>query len=140
MVSIQIRGCFCRTNIIIIIIITAVSLLCYGFIHVNAVSSPVPSQGAGVLLPGRQRLQGLHAPGGPGQPRRVREPRADRPGPGEGAVQGGHADVQGVHQEQIHVSRARSPSATQRTHPERHRDRNCGIATRQLREDEDGAT
>lgn len=68
--------------------------------------SPVP-QRAGVLLPGGQHLQPFSAAGRPGQPRGVWEQRADGPGAGAGALQGGHVDVQGVRQEPIHVRRRR---------------------------------
>lgn len=75
----------------------------------NPSSTPPPSslsffQRAGVVLLGGQRLRRVAAAGGPGHSRRAGDPCDGGPGPGEGAVPGRRADVQGVRPQQIHVS------------------------------------
>lgn len=62
-----------------------------------------PPQRASVLLLRGQRLRSFSSASRQRHPWWVREPCDGESGPGEGAVQGRHVDVQRIRQEQIHV-------------------------------------
>lgn len=68
-------------------------------------SFALPLQRAGVLLPGGQHIRRCSSTGQQRQPRCVWEPCDGGSGPGEGAMQGRHVDVQRIREEQIHVRR-----------------------------------